>query len=383
MLSAALAFALAVWVKRAIWFASFRRTHRPLVPTRGTLISPPKISIVVPARDEEKNLPACLATLSKQEYPDFEIVVVDDRSSDKTPAMVEEWKRTSRVPFSGVRVEKLPPGWTGKNHAMWVGSRAAAGEWILFTDADTLHDPKCLATAMETAHRLQIDFLTLAPETVAITFWEHVVQPLAVGSLALWFDPMKVNDEKSGVTLANGQFILVRKSVYEKVGGNESVKNEVVEDVELAKKMRAAGFSVKFLDGTKLYSTRMYSSLAEIHRGWARIFTYLFEKNVWAILHKIGLFLCFSIFPFVAFAWQATLGVSESPAFDRPALALATLLCLFIFTIRAIGNRAVRANPLSALLHPLGSLVMIWILSSCIIRILGNLPSAWRGDLHK
>lgn len=382
-LAAALAFTLAVWVKRAIWFASFRRTHQPLEPLRSILVSPPKVSIVIPARDEEKNLPACLSSLAAQEYPDFELVVVDDRSSDKTTGIVEEWKRSSRVPFTGVRVEKLPPGWTGKNHAMWVGSRAAAGEWILFTDADTLHDPKSLATAVETSHRLQIDLLTLAPETVAITFWEHVVQPLAVGSLALWFDPMKVNDEKSGVTLANGQFILIRKSAYEAVGGNESVKSEVVEDVELAKVVRANGFSVRFLDGTKLYSTRMYSSLAQIHRGWTRIFTYLFQKNVAAILHKIALFLIFSLFPFAVFAAEAALWAKGSGRFDAFAFALSATVCAFILVIRAIGNRAVRANPFSALLHPLGSIVMIWILSSCIVRILANLPSAWRGDLHK
>lgn len=283
-----LVFIFLVWVKRIFWMSRFRKTHPPLQPRREFRAPLPKISIIVPARNEEKNIDNCLDHLANQTYPNVEIIVVDDRSTDKTPDLLKKHN------VKGVRIEKLPTGWTGKNHAMFTGAKAASGDWLLFTDADTTHRPESVQTAVACALENDIDFLTLAPETESKSFWEKTVQPLAVGSLALWFNPEKVNDPNSGVVLANGQYILIKKSVYEKVGGNESVKNEVVEDVALAKKVKAAGFTIRFLNGTLLYSTRMYSSLKEIKTGWTRIFTYLFEKKLLPILHKIFLFAFFS-----------------------------------------------------------------------------------------
>jgi cellulose synthase/poly-beta-1,6-N-acetylglucosamine synthase-like glycosyltransferase len=281
-----------------------------------------------------------------------------------------------------VRIEKLPPGWTGKNHAMFAGSKAATGSWLLFTDADTTHEPESLATSVSCASEKKIDLLTLAPRTECRSFWEDLVQPIAVGSLAVWFDPVKVNEPKSGIVLANGQFILVKKEVYEKVGGNEAVKNEVVEDVELTKKVRAAGFSVQFLNGTQLYSTRMYSTLKEIRTGWTRIYTYLFNKKVLPILHKVFLFLFFSISPFILLATEVFLKIKASLYFDALLLWISLATCFFVVTVRFFGNKMLRTNPWFAFLHPLGSCVMVWILFSSIGRIVFNRPSKWRGDSY-
>lgn len=369
------------WIKRIAWMRAFRATHAPLVPQAAPERAP-KVTIIIPARNEEKNIARCLDHLSKQDYPDFTLVAVDDRSSDQTPQILARYRETSRVPLKVVRIEKLPPGWTGKNHAMFAGFRAADGEWILFTDADTTHAPQSLSTAMATALAQGLDFLTLAPETESVSFWEKTVQPLAVSSIAFWFDPIKVNDAKSGVVLANGQFILVKKSSYEKVGGNESVKSETVEDVELARKFRQAGLSVQFLDGTRLYRTRMYSSLKEIRAGWTRIFTHLFNKNSWAIAHKIVLFLAFSLSPFVVLALEKCWWLAGSARFDGLLLGLSAGLCAFIVLVRFIGNKMLKTNPWYAFLHPLASLVMIWILSACLYRIAFKRPSLWRGDAH-
>jgi chlorobactene glucosyltransferase len=340
----------------------------------------PKVSVIVPAKDEERNIANCLQHLLEQTYPNFEIIVVDDRSVDETPAIVESYRKNARTPVKNVRIDKLPPGWTGKNHAMHAGAAAAAGEWLLFTDADTTHFPHCLATAVSKALEDDIDFLTLAPETTSESFWEKTVQPLAVSSLALWFDPHRVNDPKSGGVLANGQFILVKKSVYEKTGGSEAVKDKVVEDVEFAKNARSAGFNVKFLDGTRLYSTRMYTSLAEIHRGWTRIFIHLFDKNVPRILHKIALFLFFSILPFAVLGLEICFKLRDSAAYHPAVFLAAAAVSSWIVAVRAVGNRRVRTNPWFAFLHPLGSLVLVWILGTCVYRILANRPSIWRGD---
>lgn len=372
-----LTFVALVWCKRALWLSAIGRANPPLVPCAAPERAP-KLSVIIPARNEERNIGRCLDSILDQEYPDYEVLVVDDRSTDRTPELLESYRQRAGGRLRIVRVDKLPPGWTGKNHAMWVGSRAAAGSHLLFTDADTRHHRLCLATAVAAALREKIDFLTLAPETESISFWERTVQPLAVSSIALWFDPRKVNDPKSGTVIANGQFILVDRAVYEGVGGSEAVKDRVVEDVDLARRVRAAGHSVRFLDGTLLYATRMYSTLTEIKTGWTRIFTHLFEKNAWAVLHKIFLFLFFSIAPFVVLGVEVAAYLSGAGA--SPALYGSIIVCALIVLIRVIGNLRVRTSPAYALLHPLGSIIMVWILSICVFRIIADRPSPWRGD---
>ena len=370
------------WVRRVFWMRGFRRLNPPIRPATERLARAPKVSVIVPARDEERNIGGCLRHLLKQEYPDYEIVVVDDRSVDRTPHLIENFKKLAAVPLKTIRVEKLPPGWTGKNHAMFVGSRAAAGEWLLFTDADTTHSVHSVRSALGTALDQNIDFLTLAPEVECRSFWENTVQPLAVSSLALWFNTPKLNDADSKATLANGQFILVKKSAYEAVGGNESVKDQVVEDVELAKKFKSAGLKVRFLNGTLLYSTRMYSSLAEIIRGWTRILVYLFNKKIPAVLRKIGLFLFFSIFPFAVLSVEKFYWLSGNSSFSLLLFLSSAAVCFWIVLVRFFGNRLLRCNPWYALLHPLGSLVMAWILFVCVGRIATRRPSLWRGDRY-
>jgi chlorobactene glucosyltransferase len=374
---------LAVWGRRVLWMRQFRKHNPPLAPVLQAGTVNDRISVIVPARNEEKNIARCLSSLFKQNYANFEIIAVDDRSDDRTGHLLENFKVLSEVPFKTIRIEKLPPGWTGKNHAMFVGSKAATGPWLLFTDADTAHRPASLRTAVATAVESGIDFLTLAPETECLTFWEKTVQPLAVSSVALWFDTVRLNRPGSKHVLANGQFILIRKKVYEAVGSNEAVRAQVVEDVELAKKVKEAGYTVRFLNGTELYSTRMYSSLREIRNGWTRIFTYLFNKNIAAILHRIFLFLFFSIGPFVLSALETFRLLTGSAFFSAGVFAASLGACLSIVGIRFFGNRLLRCDPWYAFLHPLGSLVMTWILLGCLGRVVFNRPSVWRGDSYR
>ena len=381
-LSALLVWIFLVWVKRVFWLRRFRKIQPPLTVS-SIFGAYPKISIVVPARNEEKNIGNCLEHLLKQTYPHYEIVVVDDRSTDKTPQIIEEYKNKTKTPIKHILVEKLPADWTGKNHAVSVGAKAASGEWILFTDADTTHQPQSIETALVHALEKKIDFLTLSPEIDSKSFWEETVQPLAVSSLALWFDPEKINDPKSDVVLANGQYIFIRKDTYEKIGGNEAVKNEVVEDVALAKIAKSMGYSVQFLDGTSLYSTRMYTSLKEIRTGWTRIFTYLFEKSIPAILHKIFMFLFFSSLSFAVLAAEILFKLFSPGAFSPLLFSLSLSVSFWIVLVRFFGNRTVKANPWYAFLHLLGSFIMIWILLACVGRIIFKRSSVWRGEHYK
>lgn len=376
-----LAVVFAEWVRRIFWMNRFGRNNPPLVPSASP-VPLGRLSIIVPARDEEKNIGNCLASLLKQDHPDYEILVVDDRSSDRTPHLLENFKKLANVPFKVIRIEKLPPGWTGKNHAMAAASKAASGDWLLYTDADTTHRPHSARTAVETALARGADLLTLAPEVECRSFWENTVQPLAVSSLALWFNTTEINTPRSKKVLANGQFILIKKDIYERAGGNEAIKSEVVEDVELAKNVKAAGGRVLFLNGTRLYSTRMYTSLAQIFKGWTRIFIHLFERRVGPILHKVFLFLFFSLSPFIVLTWQKLLWFSRSGAFDPALFWASALVCGFIVALRFEGNRLLRANPWYAFLHPVGSVVMAWLLLVCVGRIATGGRSEWRGERY-
>ena len=187
-LTASLIYIFFIWLKRIIWVSRFRRTHPALGPVETPIPDPPKVSVIIPAKNEEKNIPNCLRHIFNQNYKNFEIIVVDDRSTDRTPHLLENFKKLSPVPFKVIRIEKLPPGWTGKNHAMFAASRAASGGWFLFTDADTTHRPESISTAVACVLEDKIDLLTLTPEVESRSFWEKTVQPLAVSSLALWFE---------------------------------------------------------------------------------------------------------------------------------------------------------------------------------------------------
>ncbi len=377
---ALMAWVAAVWLGRVVWMSRFRRGNPPLEPVRTPQTPSPKVSIIIPMKNEEHNVANCLDHLFAQKYPDFEVIVVDDRSDDRTPELLSRYAKHAPVPFRALRIEKLPPGWTGKNYAMHTGSRAASGSWLLETDADTTHEPWSLATAMHTALERKIDLLTLAPETEAYSFWERVVQPLAVSSLALWFGTDRVNDADSPHTLANGQFILVKRAVYDQMGGNEAVRGQIVEDVEFAKLAKKAGFNVKFLNGTRLYRTRMYTTLSGIRRGWTRIFTYLFQKRLGAVLHKMGLYLVFSLSPFLVAAFEAAVRTWRPELYSRPLMLASLGVCALITAVRAAGNRLLKTDPVWALFHPLGSLVMLWILGECAERIVFNKRSVWKGD---
>ena len=233
----------------------------------------PEVSVIVPARNEEACLGECLRSLVAQTGVSFEIIVVDDGSADRTREIAES--------FAGVRViaaPALPSGWTGKNNAMVAGAVVARGEWLLFTDADTVHLPGSLARAVEEAEREHADLLSYSPEQVVVTFAERVVMPVVFAELAAEYPPAKVRDANSGIVAANGQYILVRHAAYEAAGGHAGVAREILEDVALAKAFRRAGFRVYFRYGADAVRTRMYRNWAQVREGWTKNLALLFPQ---------------------------------------------------------------------------------------------------------
>ena len=251
----------------------------------------PEVSVVIPARDEEASLWACLESLVSQAGIDFEIIVVNDHSTDRT--------REIAVSFAGVRVidaGELPQGWTGKNNAVSCGAKEARGEWLLFADADTTHLPGSLARAVAEAKEHKAEMLSYSPEQIAGTFWEMAVLPVVFAELARQYPPSKVSDPASPIAAANGQFILIRRVTYDAIGGHAAVAGDVLEDVALARRVKAADRKIRFRYAADAVRTRMYRNFAQLREGWTKNLALLFPHPGWLAVKLLLLW----IFPWTA-----------------------------------------------------------------------------------
>jgi glycosyltransferase involved in cell wall biosynthesis len=248
---------------------------------------PPEVSVIIPARNEEASLGTCLESLVTQTGVEFEIIVVDDHSTDHT--------REIAASFPSVRVidaGPLPEGWTGKNNAVATGARAGCGRWLLFTDADTIHLPGSLARAVKEAQENSADLLSYSPEQIAVTFWEKAVLPAVFAELACQYPPAKVSDPASPEAAANGQYILVKREVYSAVGGHAAVASDILEDVALARAVKSSGRKIRFRYGADAVRTRMYRNFAQLREGWTKNLALLFPNPGWLATKTLALWIC-------------------------------------------------------------------------------------------
>jgi len=230
----------------------------------------PSVSVVIAAQNEESALGTCLEALATQSYPALEIIVANDRSTDRTADVV----RTFAARFPDVRVvdvHELPPGWLGKTHALTRAVPSARGDYLVFTDADVAWHPALLRTCVAFMEREQLAFLSLWPRVVVGSFWERLLPPACGLLLALWFHQRRPGDA-AAPPFANGQFLAIRRPVYDQIGGHAAVRDEVAEDVALARLAKAAGLRRHVALGQELLRTRMYENLRQITSGWTRIF---------------------------------------------------------------------------------------------------------------
>ena len=250
-------------------------------------ISVPRLSVIIPARNEEANLERCLRSLVLQKGVAFEVIIVNDASTDGTRTIAESFTRVRACPFVGlnqslidVRVldapQPLPVGWTGKANALVAGEAAAQGEWLLFTDADTEHLEGSLAAAVAEAEAYKADLLSYSPEQLLTGFRQQLLMPLIFGELATQYSPRRVSDPALPDAAANGQYMLVRAEVHRKLGGFTSVATELLEDVALARRYKEQGSTIRFRFGGGLVRTRMYRSWDDLRIGWTKNLALLF-----------------------------------------------------------------------------------------------------------
>jgi chlorobactene glucosyltransferase len=235
----------------------------------------PAVSVIVPARNEAINIRTCLTSLSLSAYPDFEIVVVDDRSDDDTAEIARSVPKGRAGWIEVVEGADLPEGWLGKPWACWQGAVVARGDLLLFTDADTVHGTDLLGRSVAALDEDRADLLTVVGRQLMGSFWERLVQPQIFLTMVFRFYDIERSLQKRRWrdVIANGQFMLFTAPTYRALGGHRAVKDEIVEDLALAQLVVRSGLRLAVRRSETSFATRMYRSLAELVEGWSKNLT--------------------------------------------------------------------------------------------------------------
>lgn len=261
----------------------------------------PTVCVVIAARNESEGLASCLRNVLEQDYPELSVLLIDDRSEDATREIAQEFSQSDpRVRVK--HIDRLPPKWMGKSHALWQGTRDVDADWLLFTDVDCKLHRNAVGRAIEEARARNVQFLTLWPQQTSGGFWEHATIPLCGGIIALWFGSQRVNDPRSSLAFANGQFLLIERNAYERIGGHEAVRSAIIEDIPLAEHAKKSGVACWVASGRDLVSVRMYDNYHSILNGWARIYVGALRSGTKIVLSIIWLMFG-SLLPYVAAVW--------------------------------------------------------------------------------
>jgi glycosyltransferase involved in cell wall biosynthesis len=243
------------------------------------------VTAIVPARNEEAVIAPCIMSLASQ--PEIaDILVVNDQSTDGTASVV----RSLMEKIPNLRLLEsggLPDGWVGKNHALWIGMQQAKCDWLLFTDADAEHERHSVSRALQIAQEHHAALVSFSPEQIAESWYEKALIPFIYLRLARRFSYEKVNDPNSPAAAANGQFLMMRRDVYDAIGGHSSVAGEVLEDVALAMRVKAAGHRIWFGSGKAIVRVRMYRSFQAMWQGWKKNLYRLMGGTRWAVYREM------------------------------------------------------------------------------------------------
>lgn len=345
----------------------------------------PSLSMLVAAKDEEDNIESCIRSLLMQDYPNLEVIAIDDRSSDQTPKILKRLADESNGRLKVISILELEDGWFGKNNAMREGIAASQGDWICLTDADCrMTSERALTVAMQEALNHDADFLTLTPVLDMTTLWEKVTQPACAQTFLLWFQPRRVNNRRRTTAYANGAFMLMSRNCYEKSGGHDRVRTEVNEDIQMARNVKLAGLKLRMVENDDLYRTRMYGSAAESFRGWSRILFGGLKSGKKLLISLMGNLL-FTLFPPVMLAMSLLGWAQASPAHSTMwPLSTAVWLAAIVMCQAAAWQfyAFLKASRWWSLTYIAGSAVTVAMLINALLKHLGVASTTWRGTTY-
>ncbi|MEX2528796.1 MAG: glycosyltransferase [Gemmatimonadota bacterium] len=382
--SAVVVAGLLPWILLGVHMAFRIREPRSLVvSTAGGKW--PSVSVIIPARNEVANLPRLLGSLAAQDYPDYEVILVDDGSDDGTGELARGTPPGNARRIHVVDGQPLPEGWFGKPWACHQGAEEATGRILLFTDADTYHAPELLRAAVLGFQEDEAQALSLVGRQEMETFGERLVQPQLFTLLGLRFPRMDQHlpREKWEGAIANGQYIMVAREAYEAMGGHAAVRGEVVEDLRLAQELVRGGFRLTLRRAEELFSTRMYTSLRELVNGWTKNLAMGARQSAgwWGGLALPGMvmfLLVMWVLPPVVLL--ASLAGVAGPSTDG-VMVWSGVATLFSATIWAGAYHRFQAPIWMAVLFPLGALVTVFIALRSAMRGEGRIE--WKGRRYR
>lgn len=328
---------------------------------------PPAVSIVMAARDEVRHIAAAASSLLAQDYPSFEVVAVDDRSTDGTGAILDRLTEGSER-LRVVHQTELPPGWLGKNHALHRGAELAGGDLLLFTDADIMMRPDTLRRAVSLMAAREVDHLAVAPRLHTGGPWATIALSTFLTTFFMVFRPWKAKDPESRHHIGIGAFNLVRAEAYRAIGGHRSVALRPDEDMRLGRALKAAGYRQEAASGSETLSVEWYPSLGAMARG--------LRKNAFAAVdYRLSVVVAASLLPVLFTFWPlAALVVTSGAVWWLNAGVVTVGVLTAAVTARTHGL------PLwTALTYPIGSLLLLWMVWAATLRVLRNGSVEWRG----
>jgi len=344
----------------------------------------PLISACVPARNEERNIRACVESILAQDYPNFEVIILEDRSTDATGEILRSLAAQNDK-LKVINGSDLPKGWAGKPHALFQASKAARGEWLCFVDADTVLSPTTLSACYAKAIETDAAMFTIMTFQIMGSFWEKVVMPIVMTALSVGFSPRKVNDPKSRDAIANGQFILIKRSVYDAIGGHESVKDQIVEDKAISEQVKWNGYRLIVANGYSIVKTRMYTSLPEMWEGWTKnIYLGLSDRPSLMLLGAFGAFillvvaLFLPLWPLLGIFWYLQGGSWLALAVIFESLILWTIV-IYVRARVAIG---MGISAWYAFTLSLGAAVFAAMMITSTWKVISGEGVTWKGRIY-
>jgi chlorobactene glucosyltransferase len=346
---------------------AFQTTRLEPLPPETSIPRRGRVSVVIAARNEEADLGPTLDAVLAQDYPDLEVVVVEGGSTDGTRAAIDA--RAPRV--RRIDEPPLPPGWVGKNWACWTGANATRGDWLLFLDADVRLAPGAVRTVLTWTESEHADLASIGPRVEMIGFWERVVLPFFLQVVLTYFRTPRMHRPGSRAAMANGQCWLTRRVQYYARGGHEAVRGQVIEDVAIARRYRAAGDTLRFAWAPELGRTRMYTDRHEMFEGLLKNvhgLEFSAARMVGFLAALVGLFLLpLGLLP---------LGIATGSVVLS---AVGAVLWVALFGKHVAFNAAVGAPARYGLLFPLAVAWSLVLVSTSLVHGVRRRPVAWKG----
>lgn len=378
---------LMAWIVYGVLLYSGRRKmlllHRPPIPYENAPKIRPLVTIMIPAKDEGERIRACIESALAQDWPDFEVIAVNDRSTDNTGAVMDELAASNRK-LKVIHITEPPgEGWTGKNNACHQAALQAAGQWLLFVDSDVVLTPDVVTSTMAVVTRKKFDLISLLPRLECHSMCESLLVPLAASAASSMYLIALTNTQHTKTAFANGQYLMISRAAYDAIGGHKTVADRFCEDVEIARLVKEKGLRPRVSWGIDFCSVRMYSSLPAIIRGWSRIYYAARVGSPWRLLLAAAFVIVCGFSAYAALAWglvrlaHPTGHWPDGKAWLITAAVHLSLLTFFISTLYAWSGNPRR----NALLFPFSATILLGIFARAIKMCITK-KVEWRGTAY-